>query len=376
MSSPDELRDVIVGEAKRLGFHRVGIVPVAPPVRYQAYLDWLRAGYAGSMAYMAAPEHVEGRRDLRNLAEHARTVVIVASSYGSGSPRQPHEPGTPRGFVARYARGRDYHHIMKRKLYELAETVSAAAGRAVAARPCVDSAPVLERDVAEHAGVGFSAKNTMLIVPGLGSYILLGELLLDVDIASFSTNAAKSRCGTCRACLDACPTGAFVDAYVLDARRCISYITIEHRGVIPRALRPAMGTMIFGCDICQEVCPFNARGPDRQAPDAELREAPDRAHPKLLELLELGSNQRRRYVEGTAMRRVSREQLLRNVCVALGNAGDAGAIPALRTALTDRSVLVRAHSAWALLQLGDREFCERALVDEQDELVREEMSAR
>lgn len=371
--SPEALRDLIVAEARRLGFARIGIVGVEPPRRYDAYRDWLRADYHGTMAYMAAPEHVSGRADLRALAANARTVVVVASAYGSGSDAPAAEPGTPRGFVSRYARGRDYHHVMKRKLYELAEALTGA-GVTTAARVCVDTAPVLERDLAERAGLGFTAKNTMVIAPGLGSYVTLGELLLDVEVAGFTMDAARSRCGSCRACLDACPTGAFVDAYVLDARRCISYLTIEHAGTIPRELRAAMGTMIFGCDICQQVCPFNARGPERHAPDPELAEQPGRGHPALLDLLALGTNQRRRYLEGSAMRRVNRQQLYRNICVALGNAGDPAAIPALRELLDDRSPLVRAHAVWALVQLGDRAHCVAALADETDAGVLAELS--
>jgi len=279
--------------------------------------------------------------------------------------------------IARYARGADYHVVMRRKLTALAEAVAAGVGRPVAARACVDSAPLLERDLAEVAGIGFAAKNTMLIAPGLGSYILLGELLLDIAAApTTALDAAAPRCGSCRACLDACPTGAFVGAHVLDARRCISYLTIEHRGVIDRALRPAMGAMIFGCDICQEVCPFNAAAPDRTPPDPEL--APltdDRGAPDLARLLGLGANQMRRFLDGTALRRANRDQLLRNVCIALGNSGDAAAIPALARALADRSPIVRGHAAWGLGRLGAADICAAALAAEADPYVRSELSA-
>lgn len=393
--TPEEVRDLIVAEARRLGFHRVGIVPVAPPLRYQAYREWLDRGMHGTMAYMAAPEHVAGRANLGTLAAGARTVVVVALAYAEsggvpadgpessdpGDPAAAGDPGAPagsrpiRGFVARYARGADYHAVLRRRLYALAHAVSARAGRAVAARPCVDSAPVLERDVAEAAGIGFTAKNTMLIAPGLGSYVVLGELLLDLDAAATVDDRPPSRCGSCRACLDACPTGAFADAYVLDARLCISYLTIEHRGPIPRSLRAPMGTMIMGCDICQEACPYNARAPKRTAPDPELVPlSADRGAPDLVALLGLGANQRRRYVDGTALRRVGRDQLMRNVCVALGNAGDARAIGPLTLALADRSPLVRGHAAWALGRLGALEPCRRALDHERDPFVREELA--
>jgi epoxyqueuosine reductase len=374
--TPDAVRDFIIAEARRLGFHRVGLVPVQAPLRYQAYLDWIAKDMHGTMAYMAAPEHVAGRADMRALAENARTVVVVALAYAKGTPPALSQPSPPvRGFVARYARGKDYHGIIKKRLHALARALSERIGRPVAARPCTDSAPLLERDAAEAAGIGFVAKNTMLIAPGLGSYTLLGELLLDVDASPSTDQRPRQRCGSCRACLDACPTGAFVDAYVLDARRCISYLTIEHRGWIPRDLRAAMGTMIVGCDICQDVCPFNARAPDRTRPDPELDPLdPERGAPDLLALFALGANQRRRYVEGTPLRRINREQLMRNLCVALGNAGDPRAIEALTRALADRSPIVRGHAAWALGKLGAFEPCRQALASETDPQVRAELS--
>lgn len=372
---PVAVRDLIVAEARGLGFHRVGIVPVEPPRRYQAYRDWLDRGMHGTMTYMAAPEHVTGRADLGQLLAGARTVVVVALAYAKSGGASPAD-GVIRGVVARYARGKDYHGVLMARLRAMAETLSRRLGRSVATRPCTDSAPVLERDLAERAGIGFIAKNTMLIAPGLGSYVVLGELLLDVDAAPSASAPERSRCGRCRACLDACPTGAFADAYVLDARRCISYLTIEHDGPIPPELRDAMGTMIFGCDICQEVCPFNAVAPERTPPDPELTARDDeRGAPDLVSLLELGSSQRRRYVRNTALRRASREKLLRNVCIALGNAGDLGAAGALERALGDRSALVRGHAAWALGKLGVLEPCRRALERETDAWVRAELEA-
>lgn len=361
------VRDFLVSEARRLGFHRAAIVPIEPPMRYRAYREWTEASMHGTMSYMAAPEHLAARTNIGQLAETARSLIVVALAYDHRQPERTRlpvhpVPGQPsaapiRGQVARYARGADYHGVIKRRLYALAESLSGYLGRPVAARPCTDSAPVLERDYAERAGLGFIAKNTMLITPGLGSYTLLGEMLLDVEAAPSATARPRPRCGTCSACMSACPTGAFVDAYVLDARRCISYLTIEHNGPIERSLRPHIGTMIFGCDICQEVCPFNARAPERTTPDPELlpRDA-ERGAPDLLALLALGSNQRRRYVAGTPLRRVSREKLVRNLCTALGNAGDKRAIEPLTGVLhRDRSPVARLHAAWALGRLGARQ---------------------
>jgi len=364
---PEEIARRVVDAARRLGFHRVGIAPVEPAPGHDRFRAWLDAGYAGEMAYLADPAAVAQRRDVRSLLPEARSVVVVALSYGGAAA--PVAAG--RGVIARYARGRDYHMVMKEKLRALADDLAAGLGRPVLSRPCVDTAPVLERDLGERARLGFIGKNTLLIAPGLGSTILLGELLLDVVAAPTAEASPRRRCGTCRACLDVCPTGAFVDAHVLDARRCISYLTIEHLGTIPRDLRPKMGAMIFGCDICQDVCPFNAGTGEAAAPEL----APRREPPDLIELLEVGASQFRRFVRRSALRRIHRPQLLRNVCVALGNSGDARAIPALRRAMAREGPLVRAHAAWALGRLGDRDWLAGRRGAEMDEEVRAEIEA-
>ncbi len=348
----EALRDHVIASARRHGFHRVGIVPVEPSRRGDLYRDWLAAGHHGEMAYLATAEHVAGRADPRALLDGARTVIVVALAYGKDAPPPP--PGASvRGVIARYARGTDYHMIVRDRLRAVADELAAAAGRPIAARVCVDSAPLAERELAERAGLGFSAKNTMVIAPGLGSYVVLGELLVDAELAPTEAPARDKGCGGCRACLDACPTGAFVDAFVLDARRCISYLTIEHDGAIPPALRRALGNRIFGCDVCQEVCPYNAAAPARHAPAAELTARDvDHAFPDLVVLAAAGANQLRQFVKRTALRRVDRRRLLRNVAVALGNSGDARAVPAVLSLLAHPEALVRGHAAWALGQLA------------------------
>ena len=251
---------------------------------------------------------------------------------------------------SRYARGDDYHDVMRKKLRRLADAVANLLGRPVLARHCVDTAPLLERAAAERAGLGFSAKSTMTIIPGVGSYVLLGELLLDVEITP--DRAMEPRCGACRLCLEACPTGAFVDAHVVDARRCISYLTIESRAAIPRELRALIGARVFGCDVCQEVCPFNASAEGKpSAPEFAARSS--LAAPDLIGLLELGSARYRQLVKGTALRRTHRAQLARNAAVALGNSRDARAVlPLVRAVASHTSPLVRGHAAWALGELA------------------------
>ena len=361
--------------ARELGFVRAAIVPIEAPRRHALYTSWLAAGHAGEMAYLARPDHVALRADLRALLDSARSLVVVALAYDRADPIPP--AALLRGRIARYARGEDYHLVMRDKLVLLADRVSRELGRPVAMRTCVDSAPVLEREWAERAGLGFVAKNTMLIAPGAGSYIVLGEMLLDVELPPTAPESPpKPRCGSCRSCLDACPTGAFVDAYLLDARRCISYLTIEQHGVIPRELRASIGTWVFGCDVCQEVCPFNAGAGEPYDPMLTPRSV-EHALPDLVALATAPTNQMRRLQKRTAMRRVPRQVLLRNVAIALGNTGSPDAVPALLALLGNPAPLVRAHAAWALAQIdpGHAALAQLA-ADETDPIVRAELRAR
>jgi len=374
--TPEEHAALFRREAAALGFVRIGFQPVATVERHRVYQAWLEHGYAGEMDYLA--RDAAQRRDPRVLAETTRTVVSVALSYAHADPVDvPLDRllGGPRGTIARYARGADYHVVLKQKLRALAAAVATALGRPIDALPCVDTAPLLEREAGQGGGLGFIAKNTMLIAPGAGSFLLLGELLTDVECAP--AQPFEPRCGQCRACLDACPTGAFVDAYTLDARRCISYLTIELTGAIPRELRPLVGDRVFGCDVCQDVCPFNASA-SGGAP--ELAPRPGYGRPTLRRLLGLGAAQFRKWQKQSALRRIHRPQLLRNVCVALGNVGTADDLPSLARALDEPHALVRQHAAWAIgrieartpTQYGRTLLATRRAV-ETDDGVREEL---
>jgi epoxyqueuosine reductase len=350
-TTPDAHAELFRKHALELGFSRVGFTPVGPVERHRVFEDWLARGYAGDMGYLA--RDAEPRRDPRALLGNAQTLVTVALSYAHADPVDvPADrlAGGPHGQIARYARGADYHVVLKDKLRKLAAAVSQSLGRAIAYLPCVDTAPVLEREAAQAGGLGFIAKNTMMIAPGAGSYLLLGELL--TDVACEPQPVTEPRCGQCRACLDACPTGAFVDAYTLDARRCISYLTIELTGAIPRELRPLVGDHVFGCDVCQEVCPFNATA---QGGAPELAPRPGYGRPALRRLLGLGAAQFRKWNGKSALRRIHRPQLMRNVAVALGNVGTADDLPALARALAEPHALIRAHAAWAIGRIAARE---------------------
>ena len=346
-----ELATSVRAAGQALGFVRVGFAAVDPLELGKERLSaWLAAGRHAQMAYLdEGPRH-----DPRRLLSEAKTLIAVALAYPATRdvvPLRQSAEGPPlTGFVARYARGEDYHDVMRKKLRLLADAVANLLGRAVLARHCVDTAPLLERAAAERAGLGFASKSTMTIIPGVGSYVMLGELLVDAEIAADAPIAP--RCGSCRLCLDACPTGAIVGDHVIDARRCISYLTIESSEPIPRELRPLIGRRVFGCDVCQDVCPFNASAEHKpSAPELASRSNLDA--PDLIGLLELGSARYRQLVKGSALRRTHRAQLSRNAAIALGNSKDARAvIPLARALSAHTSALVRGHAAWALGEIG------------------------
>ena len=377
--SATELARRVRAAGQELGFVRVGFAAVDPlELGAERLSVWLRAGRHADMGYLLdGPRH----EPLQLLSE-AKTLIAVALAYPAQVsvglvPLRRAEDGPPlTGIVARYARGEDYHDVMRKKLRRLADAVANLLGRPVLARHCVDTAPLLERAAAERAGLGFAAKSTMTIIPGVGSYVMLGELLIDAEIAA--DQAMAPRCGTCRLCLDACPTGAIVDAHVVDARRCISYLTIESSGPIPRDLRPLIGARVFGCDVCQDVCPFNASAEAKpSAPEFAPRSS--LSAPDLIGLLELGSARYRQLVKGTALRRTHRAQLARNAAIALGNSKDVRAvIPLARAVAAHTSGLVRGHAAWALGEIGAaaREHAQQVLTcaseHDPDAFVREE----
>lgn len=346
MPTTDSLAARIKEEAQRLGFFLAGISPVRAPRHEQSFAQWLRDGLHGELGYMKRTESL--RRDPQLLVPWAVSVVSVAMNYYTGAAR-PQPSAAGQGWISRYAWGDDYHDVMKKKLELLLERVTALHGSPVQGRAFVDSGPVLERAIAGVAGLGWIGKNTHLISPKKGSWFFLGELFLDLPLTY--DRPIRDRCGRCDLCLKACPTGAFVGPYLLDARRCISYLTIELKGWIPRHLRPLIGGHVFGCDICQEVCPYNAK-PEPGTEEA-YRPRPGLYAPQLIPLLSLGEEEFRRRFKGSPILRAKRRGFVRNVAVALGNAKSAEAVPALIRALADEEPLVRGHVAWALGEIGD-----------------------
>src|SRR2546426_2333489 len=371
MSRPDASLSLrIKEEAQRLGFELVGISPVKPPPHENSFAEWLRKGLAGELAYMRRTEEL--RRDPQKLVPWAVSLVSVGMNYFTPFPRSV-MPGEPKGWISRYAWGDDYHDLMRRRLESLLTIIRDLCHAPVEGKAFVDSGPVLERDYAGVAGVGWIGKNTHLISPKKGSWFFLGELFLSIPLAY--DRPIRDRCGKCDLCLKACPTGAFVGPYVLDARRCISYLTIELKGWMPRHLRPLVGNHIFGCDICQEVCPFNVKA--RSTEEPAFRPRPGLHAPELIPMLSLDEAGFRRRFRGSPVLRAKRRGFLRNVAVALGNIKSREAIPALMNALDDGEPLVRGHAAWALGQIGFPETLEglrRRLQVEDDAEVRSEIT--
>ena len=375
-----ELGAWIVKQAHRLGFSLVGFAPAGPPRAAARYRAWLERGYHGEMAYLARPEAVARRQDVSRILPGVQTVVALAVNYRTADlPTGPGEDPA-RGLISRYAWGDDYHDLLTDRLRQLGAAIEDRGGGAVAWRAYVDTGPLLEREWAARGRLGFVGHNTHLIHPRLGSWLFLGELLLTVEVhppPGAAPSPAFGSCGTCTRCLEACPTGALVAPYVLDARRCISYLTIELKGPIPADLRPLLGNRIFGCDICQEVCPWNRRFAQPSSETA-FQPRPENVAPSLLELMALDEEGFRQRFRGSPVKRAKRRGLLRNVAVALGNWGDKAAIPALARALSDPEPLIRGHAAWALGRIGDataRRHLTKALAAETDEWVRQEIEA-
>ncbi len=354
--------------ARALGFDACGFTTAEPPTSAARFEKWLAEQRHGAMSYLA--RNADKRIDPQKVLADAKTVIALAVSYGGGpvvagaspvhegavtdgegstaKPRQ--ETGRPLGVIARYARYRDYHDVLAEKLKELTAFVAEIGGDGIRSLWYVDTGPLLERDLAQRAGVGFIGKHTNLIGRRLGNWILLAEIITTLELPPDPPET--NRCGTCHRCIDACPTRAITAPFELDARRCISYLTIELKGSIPVELRPAIGNRIFGCDDCLAACPWNRFAREGQLMKEHRRE--DLTQPRLLNLLTLDEDGFRRSFGGTPITRAKRRGLLRNVCVALGNLGDSSALSALEVASRNPEPLIAEHARWALDQIERR----------------------
>ncbi|HUQ98682.1 MAG TPA: tRNA epoxyqueuosine(34) reductase QueG [Gemmatimonadaceae bacterium] len=329
---------LIKAQAFGLGFDLVGIAPLGPVETAGAFRDWLDRGFAGEMGYLA--RGAEKRGDSRLPFPGTVSAIVVGLNYGGRAPDGP---------VARYARGQDYHDVMLAKLESLHAWLNAELGRPVAGKAYVDTGPLLERDLARRAGLGWQGKNTNLVNPRVGSFFFIGALLVDLELEP-DTPFAADRCGSCRRCLDACPTDAFVGDRVLDATRCISYLTIEQKGPIPVDLREKLGSRLYGCDICQDVCPWNIRfATEHSEPTFDARELIAGSGPADLAraILSMNTEAFQETFKGSPMKRAKQRGLTRNAAVVLGNVGDESDIALLDRTADNDDPLVREHAEWA-----------------------------
>lgn len=364
----DALATLIKHHARELGFGPVGICPAVRPAGLDRLDEWLAAGYAGQMDYLAS------RRDAYQHPGHvldgARSIVMLALPYRTAAPA---EPRAGQGRVSRYAWGEaDYHDVIRPRLHALADALRDANPGATT-RGVVDTAPLLEREFAQLAGLGWIGKNTLLLNKPSGSYYFLAALLTDADLTP-DQPFHGDHCGTCTACLDACPTDAFPQPRVLDATRCISYLTIELRDAIPHQLREGVGDWLFGCDVCQDVCPWNHRSPESSVP--EFLPRPDANPTELAPLFEMDEAAFRRRFRKTPLWRAHRRGLLRNSAIVLGNSLPPGGVQPLAVGLSDTEPIVRGACAWALGRYGTPEatrLLRSRLAEERDPQVRQEI---
>ncbi len=366
------LTDDLKQEAIRLGFQRAGVCPAVTPTGIHRFHEWLEAGYAGEMSYL--PDRSAAYEHPRHVLDGSRSLVVMAMNYRTDAP-QPVSPG--QGIVSRYAWGpTDYHDLIQDRLKQLRRWLLDREPTAQV-RGVIDTAPLLEREFAQLAGLGWIGKNTLLLNRQIGSWFFLAVLLTDLEL-EFDEPTATDHCGTCTACLDACPTDAFPQPYVLDATRCVSYLTIELRDSIPKSLRSGVGDWLFGCDICQDVCPWNNRAPVSNEPAFQ---PDDESNPvSLAKLFELNDESFRQRFRKTPLWRSKRRGILRNAAIVLGNQQFVAATSALKRGLCDVEPMVRAASAWALGQIGgpdaQQTLASRLQTETEAEVIDEIIAAR
>lgn len=345
--NPTDLRQLLDRLAHDAGFDLVTVTDAAEfAADRDAALHRISAGLMDGLPWFTAARVRRGANPAA-LLPGARSIISLALNYCPAGDAADANPPPEQGRVARYARGRDYHRLLKRRMRNLVTALSEHVGRQFAARWYVDDGPMLDRAAAARAGLGWFGKNGNILNPSYGSWLLLGQIITDLPLPPDAP--LRKTCGQCARCIPACPTDAIVAPYVVDNRRCISYLTIEHKGPIPLALRPAIGNWVFGCDICQEVCPVNRKALAARDPNFGRR---DLSALDLIALLQMSAEQFRQRFAGTPLMRAKHAGMQRNACIALGNAGDAAAVPALASALRTAVPLVRQHAAWALGCIG------------------------
>ncbi len=337
-----QLTSQVKARAHELGFQLVGVTTPAAPPHLDVYANWIVQGHQAEMGWMATDRARQRRTDPKLILPECESILVLGIAYPP--------PSSSSEGVAAYALGDDYHNVLPERLQAIVAFIEDQVGHAVPNRWYTDTGPILERELAQRAGLGWIGKNTCLINPQMGSYFLLAEILLGIKLA-IDAPITTDHCGTCTRCLTACPTNCILPERTIDANRCISYLTIEHKGFLPTELRSEFDTWIFGCDICQQVCPWNQKFAG-QTPDPAFEPRPGLPPEKPADELKLTPQEFNRKFKGSPVKRTKRRGYLRNIAVRLGNQPDQNDIPALITALQDFEPLIRAHAAWALGQVG------------------------
>ncbi len=352
-----ELTAFVKRVAEDAGFDVCGVAPATDAPELQRFPEWIAAGHAGEMKYLEARDEKGDlkRASLKRVAPWARSVIVCAINYNTAHPYSTQVHDSNRGWISRYAWSReDYHDAALRRLQQveatLRQSVSAELQPPLITRSYVDTGPIVERVCAKYAGVGWIGKNTCLINQKKGSWLFLGVILTSLDLAP--DLPAPDRCGTCTRCIEACPTDAFLGPYQLDANKCIAYLTIEKRGTIPEDLRAEMGHHVFGCDICQDVCPWNRKAPASAAPEFQPR--PGLVNPALTWLAEMSEEDFRQTFRGSPIRRTKRSGLRRNAAIAMGNSGNQEFLPLLENLAADEDESVSESARWAKNRLASK----------------------
>jgi epoxyqueuosine reductase len=341
-----ELKEAIKDKARQLGFILAGVTTSEPPPHFSIFEHWLAQGRHGTMEYLATERSISRRADPREIMPECKSILVLATPYSPSRALEDRPEG--KGNIASYARGEDYHNVLPERMKQLVQYIEEQVGEPVKNRWYTDTGPILERDLAQRAGIGWIGKNTCLINPKHGSNFLLSEILLDLALEP-DLPLATDHCGTCTRCIQACPTACILPDRTIDATRCISYLTIELKEDIPVELRDKIGSWVFGCDICQSVCPWNRFADGGDAAFGE--NSPVQPLTRELEMTTQEFNQR---FKGSPVKRAKRRGYLRNVAVALGNTRDLHVLPVLQNVLNDEEPLVRQHAQWAIEKINQR----------------------
>lgn len=349
MSLSQQIKD----RAHDLGFDLTGVAPVQPVPELSFYKDWIEAGYAGEMAYLK--DNIARRTDITAVVPEAKSVIVCALVYETDHPLSTEMKDRSKGWIARYAWGDDYHEVLEKKLFALMKFIKDRSVDKFIGRLYVDTGPLVDRVYAKYAGIGWFGKNTCIINQQKGSWFFLGEIITNLEL-EYDT-PVPDRCGTCNRCIDACPTDAILEPYVLDSRRCISYLTIELRAEIPLGLRHQLGNHIFGCDICQDVCPWNRKAARSEEPAFQPRDG--LFNPSLGEMAGLNLANFRKKFSNSPIKRSKHKGFLRNVAVAMGNSADSTFLPALNELTESPEPLVAEHAQWAIDMIENKDVVKK-----------------